>query len=214
MTRSPDWAALLSAASSDVRRLDCVDRYGSVPVTLRETTSQHMFWVALYSMMIHRELGGPKDLDAAVMLHALTHDLCDSVSGEVPRTFKYSSKAFRKAVQRAEEKVVGAVAPCVLNLYREALDFADGAGAEGWYVRLVVKAADFVSVYEYLWRERNKGNREIEPFHARMRRDMERMAAQVGDEKPGRRFQKYVKPLAALYLCMAENKFLQEFRAT
>lgn len=55
MKRVDDWKPLLEAASSDVRRLDYVIRYSSIPVSVPEAVSTHMFWVALYAMMVHRQ---------------------------------------------------------------------------------------------------------------------------------------------------------------
>lgn len=172
----PNWHSLLKDASSDVRRLSAVDRYSSIPVVVKENVGEHLFWVPFYAMLIHRELGGPKEYDAPIMLLGLAHDIPECLTGDVVRVFKYSSQEFRTAVNKAEKAVVESKFPKrVLGLLREAEN--GGLNAYGrWYVDTVVKAADFMSLYEYMWREKNKGNAEIEPFMERMRADLMKMS--------------------------------------
>lgn len=207
----PDWKALLQATSSDIRRLDCVDRFSSIPVSVRESVSQHMYWVAIYAILVHRELGGPKELDAPIMIHAVTHDTPECVTGDVVRVFKYSSDEFYSQVEKAEAHVVSQIDRRVLNIIHEATKFLSEGNGDAWYVKSVVKAADFISLYQYMWRERMRGNREIEQFFSRMQADLRMMAERTAKETPESKYVHYVHPLAALYSEMSEENFSQKF---
>lgn len=208
-----DWKPLLEAASSDIRRLDYVTRYSSIPVTVPENDSTHMYWVSIYSMMIHRRLTGPKELDALIMQHALTHDALECLSGDIVRTFKYSSEEFRSAVNRAERGLASTLPVEVKSLLEEVRDSIQDID-DDWragYVTDVVKGADFMSLYQYMWREKKRGNSEIDPFFGRMIADLKGMAKKLRDKAgPGEGGLTYLRSLASLYESMAEG-FAQRF---
>jgi 5'-deoxynucleotidase YfbR-like HD superfamily hydrolase len=217
MEKVQDWKPLLEAASSDIRRLDYVTRYSSIPVTVPENDSTHMYWVSIYSMMVHRRLNGPKELDAVIMQHALTHDALECLSGDIVRTFKYSSEEFRLAVNRAERGLADTLPKEVKSLMDEVLAaLMPGGTPEQWhsgYVVDVVKAADFMSLYQYMWREKKRGNSEIDPFFGRMTADLKAAAKKLHDRAgPGDGGLTYLRSLAALYESMAEG-FAQRFTA-
>ena len=215
MNKPPDWRRLLLDASSDVRRLSYVDRFSSIPVVVRENVAEHSFWVVLYSMMIHREVGGPAEALPGLLAYAAVHDLPECLTGDVVRTFKYSSPEMKSAVDVAEGALTKRFPPELLGTYSDAV-----AGTEdpryGLYVKEVVKAADFLSLYQYMWRERSKGNREIDQFFARMKNDMRGMSeasfrkseADVGWARAA------LAHLGNLYGCMSDDKFAQEFTTT
>lgn len=215
MEKILDWKPLLEAASSDIRRLDYVTRYSSIPVTVPENDSTHMYWVSIYSMMIHRRLNGPKELDALIMQHALTHDALECLSGDIVRTFKYSSEEFRAAVNRAEQGLASCLPAEVRSLLDEVhlhiTSFGESHHWKGDYVKDVVKAADFMSLYQYMWREKKRGNSEIDPFFGRMIDDLKAMAEKLrSKEGPREGAGFYTKSLASLYGHMAEG-FAQRF---
>lgn len=203
-----NWKPLLEAASSDIRRLDYVTRYSSIPVLVPELVSTHMYWVALYSMMIHRELEGPRELDAIVMLHSITHDALEALSGDLVRTFKYSSEEFRQAVEKAERGLAACLPVEVKSLLTEAHETLGNTDHEwvNWksnYVKDVVKAADFMSLYQYMWREKNRGNVEVEQFYGRMIDDLYEAAHKLKNRAgPGTGGLTYLRFLGDLYLEM------------
>jgi 5'-deoxynucleotidase YfbR-like HD superfamily hydrolase len=210
-----DWKPLLEAASSDIRRLDYVTRYSSIPVTVPENDSTHMYWVSIYSMMVHRRLNGPKELDALIMQHALTHDALECLSGDIVRTFKYSSDEFRAAVNRAEQGLASSLPLEIRSLLNEVhlhiTSFGHTHHWKGDYVKDVVKAADFMSLYQYMWREKKRGNSEIDPFFGRMIEDLTAMAKKLNDAAgPKPREFDHRPSLAILYRSMAEG-FAQRF---
>jgi 5'-deoxynucleotidase YfbR-like HD superfamily hydrolase len=208
---SPDWKSLLIAASSDVRRLDSVTRFSSIPVAVHETVSAHMYWVVLYSLMIHRELKGPGSLDSKILIHAATHDLMESVCGDVVRTFKYSSENLRKSIEKAEEDLLEKIDERVRNVMQESMAFLNGDDDEAWYIRAVVKAADFISLYQYMWREKNRSNKEIDQFFCRMQNDMLEMEKKLEGSFPGEPFRQHAVSLSELYHLMSTDDFFQRF---
>jgi 5'-deoxynucleotidase YfbR-like HD superfamily hydrolase len=207
---NPDWKSLLIAASSDVRRLDCVTRFSSIPVVVFESVSAHMYWVVLYSLMIHRELKGPTSLDSKILIHAATHDLMESVCGDVVRTFKYSSENLRKAIEVAENDLLEKIDEKVRNIMLESATFLDDSD-EAWYVNAVVKAADFISLYQYMWREKNKSNKEIDQFFCRMQNDMLEMEKKMEGSFPREPFRQHAVSLSELYHLMSTDDFFQRF---
>lgn len=165
----PDWDSLLLASTHDVRRLDSVIRFSSIPVTFSESTAAHSFWVALYSLMIWQLLAETRPrmtsrLDE-VLRHAITHDLGESVGGDVVRTLKYSTPEMKHEVDRAEGILVDKLLPFQVRrtvLPRPSED-----------VLAIVKAADFLSLWQFMRREAARKNLEIIPYFTRMIRDIE-----------------------------------------
>jgi 5'-deoxynucleotidase YfbR-like HD superfamily hydrolase len=170
--------------SGDVRRLSHVTRFSSIPVAVSENTAEHSFWVALYAVMIHLELGGRPEDVGAVVLAAVVHDLPECVTGDVVRTLKYSTPELKREVDRAEgflsEKLLG---PKVRGLLAvsELLGKRPGKKADPEHVKNVVKAADFMSLFQYMRREAMRGNLEIVPYFNRMKRDLKKMSGGYGE---------------------------------
>ncbi len=190
-----NWWPAIGEMGGDVRRLSHVFRFSSVPVSVPENTAEHSFWVALYAVMIHAELGGSPDDVGPVLLEALVHDLPECVTGDVLRILKYSTPGMKGEVDRAEailaEKLLG---PRVLSISKLAgatrTRVRKGGAATGGrrYVKDVVKAADFMSLFQYMKREAMRGNQEIAPYFSRMRSDLSKMASGPGAASPLRSF--------------------------
>ena len=168
----PDWGSLLQSSTHDVRRLDSVIRFSSIPVTFSESTATHSFWVTLYSLMIWQSLAerAPQEVPSLeeVLRHAVTHDLGESVAGDVVRTLKYSTPEMKREVDRAEDILVGKLLP---KEVRRTVEFLPGMDALS-----IVKAADFLSLWQFMRREAARKNLEIIPYFYRMIRDLEAKA--------------------------------------
>ncbi len=164
----PDWDLLLHASTHDVRRLDSVIRFSSIPVTFSESTATHSFWVALYSLMIWQSLAesAPQEVPSLeeVLRHAVTHDLGESVGGDVVRTLKYSTPEMKREVDRAEDILVRKLLPGEVK--RTVLLGPDDD------VLAIVKAADFLSLWQFMRREAARNNFEIMPYYERMIKDL------------------------------------------
>jgi 5'-deoxynucleotidase YfbR-like HD superfamily hydrolase len=169
------WTDVLDAASGDVRRLSSVVRYSSIPITVPENVAEHSYWVCLYSALVHQALR-PSDTElvGAILLKATVHDLAECVTGDVVRTFKYSSKTLRKEINRAEDRLARDLPGPVQVLMNGLVPNLAGENYE--YVDFVVKAADFMSLHQYMVREVRRGNREIMRFFLKMEDDLASMA--------------------------------------
>ncbi len=181
MTTSKDWLEVLESASGDVRRLSYADRFTTIPVNIRENVAEHSYWVAFYAVLIHRHIFPGEScapLLGAISLYALVHDLPECITGDVVRTFKYSSEALKNAIDDAEDLMVEKLPGSVQELFPL---WKTLAGDKVSYVKAVVKAADFLSLFQYLNRERLRGNEEILPFLERMRDDLHMMGKAVAN---------------------------------
>jgi 5'-deoxynucleotidase len=202
-----DWIGLISDVATDVRRLDYVTRYSSIPVTTPETVATHSYWVSVYSLLIHRQLmsGSVFPLDAlehAILVKALFHDAAECVTGDLVRTFKYSSVNLRKEADLAEESLAKRLPERVQRAFDPVGKLNDHDRA---YVKDVVKAADFLSLMLYMNRERMRGNRDVEPFEARMVKDLTSTADGLGSGIGSGPVPPYLVELSNLYRCMVSQ---------
>lgn len=182
------WASVLGASSGDIRRLASVWRYSSVPITIPENVADHSFWVSVYAVMIHQELlrqsssvvrrqYGKQSVLLAVLLRAVTHDLGEAVTGDIVRPFKYSSDSLKQAVDQAEESMVEKLFPQAVKEVFELTEEAMANTGVGTYANAVVKAADFMSLYQFMRREVLRGNCEVKGFVEIMVDDFHRACA-------------------------------------
>lgn len=196
-----NWNEVLDAASGDVRRLSYVTRFSSIPVTIPENVSDHSFYVTLYSVLIHNHLDEDnvwhKSLLAPIMLHAVTHDISESVTGDLVRTFKYSSPEFKNAVNMAEQNMLSCFPLKISELYNM---WEHAAGDRKRYVKAVVKAADFMSLHQYMVREVARGNQEIGPFFERMISDLRQEGYNIKSDPDSK-----IASLSGLYMMMSNT---------
>ena len=151
-----DWKGLLTGAT---QRLADETRYGNVPKIRRETVAEHSYFVTLYAFAIADSLPVKLDYKELGWL-CLTHDAEESVSGDLPRTFKYSDPTLTAALREA-----------ALIAFRQWLDTWSTENEQRKYLfRLnepapresllhrVVKVADFMSCVSYVYGEWQLGN--------------------------------------------------------
>jgi len=183
---------MLSAACGDVRRLSAVVRYSSIPISVPENVAEHSYWVSFYAMLIHSVMR-PDDhkIIGALALRALIHDLAECVTGDVVRTFKYSSVELKKAIDEAEEKIIRDFPPPIQWAYKTLPSLEVGNTR---YVSSVVKAADFMSLHQYMMREWLRGNLQIRKYYLRMEDDLKMMETKLAEDED-----EEVKQLAGLY---------------
>ncbi len=196
------WSEFLNVIRADIRRLDSVIRYNSIPVIQQESVATHSFWVTLYSVLIHKEIyegDRSSQIEADVMKHALFHDIGECLTGDVVRTFKYSSKEFKNAVDLAEFNMIEKFMPKMIKMSLDEIHDRSNH-PDGGYIKSVVKAADFVSLYMFMNREWIRGNKEISPFLERMVKDLRSMAIK-SYESP----ELYDNKLSSLYFAMSEE---------
>lgn len=134
------------------RTLAHVPRWSILRINRRQSVAEHSFYVALYSAEIAKFIGwtGPYD---QLMLHALTHDLDEIVTGDINSPTK---KAMSKEARLDFEYWVG----------KKMCERSDPSGAwalsdPGEQVRAIVKLADIVEGLLYLGDERSQGNTNV-----------------------------------------------------
>jgi 5'-deoxynucleotidase YfbR-like HD superfamily hydrolase len=201
----PDWSSLLNTIRGDVRRLDSTIRYNSIPVYQQESVATHSFWVSFYSLLVHKQLHPEQNsmLESSVLKHALLHDIGECLTGDVVRTFKYSSQKFKEAVDLAEYNMVERYMPIQIKQVLNEIEM-DSTSSIGSYIKCVVKVADFISLYMFMNREWIRGNREILPFIDRMQKDLRLMG-----EKTRASDEWFDKAVSSLYFSMADETFLE-----
>lgn len=200
------WSQLISA-SKEIQRADYVWRYGTIPVITPENLSTHSYAVTAYSAMIHRSLNQNDPLTlSACLMYAIVHDMVETKSGDIVRTFKYRSQDLKEAIDEAEKEVIKEFDPKVVDLFETSNLLADQCGKPE-LVKFIVKAADFMSLHSYMTRELCRGNYEILPFYGRMVSDLRGMSVKYRGlelETGGLPF----KP-GDLYSALAEDAFSQ-----
>lgn len=188
------WTSLLHATSGDIRRASSTWRYSSIPVCQYENLMEHTGYVAAFGAMIAQQLYGiHAPVIGAVLMKAVTHDLDECVTGDVVRTFKYSDQALKKEIDRAGAALVSQMEPETQDLFSAADEMIRLSGDPDG-VKAIVKAADFVSLFQYMRREAALHNFEIIPYFARMVVDLQSMASAAGRGE-----------LAGLYSAMASE---------
>ncbi len=180
----------------DVRRLSYVDRYTSIPVSFKENVAEHSYWVSFYSALLYNEImreEGNKGLVSLenILLYAIVHDLPECITGDVVRTFKYSSPELKEQIDLAEDRIIEKFPKEVQNLLKVK-------GNLNLIEKEIVKLADFISIYVYFNREKHRGNRELSPFINRFSSDMDSQFNRITryDDK---QFNKLIGNLIASY---------------
>lgn len=152
---------LFGALTGRVRRMSHVYRYSSYPVMRRESVAEHSWWVTFIAYVIGIDLlerGRIIELDVLCQ-RAIMHDLSEALSGDIIRSYKYSSEALLRELKHAD----------VRNMDQLALDeFGDVVGDAilgGWHhakapdlVGDIVRFADMIAVFLYCRGERLAGN--------------------------------------------------------
>ena len=176
-----EWDGVVEACSGDVRRLADVWRFGSIPILIRENTSDHSYYVSLYSVLVHRVVR-PDDtnLIGSILLHAVLHDLMESKLSDVIQPLKYTTPELKAEIDRAELIHLETFEPEIKELFKLENELM---GEQADYVKKIVKAADFMSLYQYMIREWNSGNRRIRPFYLKMINDLSQAGIKIGESE-------------------------------
>lgn len=157
-------------------RLRYVPRYSTCRVNHRETVAEHSFYVCLYAALIGqwlqtnpqcigRNLGEPQWLQhrlnwELLMVRASIHDLEESMSGDMPRHFKYATTALLEAHEAAalagfDLMISKLVSPQWASRLRHNWMLAKDSRLEG----KVIAFADYLSVLAFIAQEYESGNR-------------------------------------------------------
>jgi 5'-deoxynucleotidase YfbR-like HD superfamily hydrolase len=150
--------------NGDIVRLRYVYRYSTSRVSHPETVAEHMYFVALYSLMISKWVQTNttlRPLINEVLSKAILHDMEEARSGDFPRPFKHSSKRLRTmldaASREAIEQIIGKLMPVSgkeEHVDNNRLFVEDWANAKNDSLEgRIVEFADFLSVLSFMIEE-------------------------------------------------------------
>lgn len=174
--------------TGDLNRLRFMGRFSTAHVHHRENVAEHSYYVALYGYMIclHlyttgylREDEYGRAFANDVMAKALLHDCEESITGDMPRMFKYRHSGVRALLMQASRQEVRGIAKKlfpwetesglgpkrvhagiwegVANLWESSKDRETGA---------VVAFADFLSVLSHMTLEIETANWTMREHYA------------------------------------------------
>lgn len=182
--------SLFEQLTGPVRRLHNVERYSSMPILKEENVAEHQWQVAFISLVIYwdqkvafeeaesaaevSELGLVfAQLQPEVFLpRAICHDISESMSGDIIRSFKYSTKPVAEAMKDADDKNTwrlskefGKAGELLYGAWRDAKSIHDDPNCE------LVAFADVVAVVTKCAEEWHLGNRHMDAICKRAYED-------------------------------------------
>lgn len=148
----------------DIARLRYIRRFSTCRTVGTETVAEHTAYVVLYCLFISEWCGSQpegKFIDVSKLLRrAALHDIEESRSGDFPRSFKYSTKELKEAVDKAAaleaEKVLEGITddPETVADFLEEWRSAKDDTVEG----CILEFADFLSALAFVVEEKKVGN--------------------------------------------------------
>lgn len=153
------------ALNGTLRRMHHVRRYSSVPAIHPENVAEHSWQVAMLCYLIGRDLEvrGITVIWGDLLQKAILHDVSETMSGDIIRSYKHGSHEIRKATQDADYENMVKVT--------EKLGFEDVAGGmlDQWLTSKnsmlegqIVALADLLCVVSYCAAEKRLGNDEVD----------------------------------------------------
>ena len=147
-----------------LERLRYVNRYSTNRVTHLENVAEHSFYCAFYAFSIATWVVKYKphlELDMELVLtRALLHDVEEAATGDVPRSFKYSTLVLQDIMRTASsigcQQILSPLweDASITHLWKEHWNNAKDNTIEG----KVLEFADFLSALAYIWQELDTGN--------------------------------------------------------
>lgn len=137
------------------RTLACVPRWPILRVNRRQSVAEHSFYVALYAAEIAHAIYWDGSFEQ-LMLHSLTHDLDEIVTGDINSPTKRAMDPGMRAQLAAwtDKKMRERAQP----------DSAWAIADPGEQAKIIVKLADMVEGILYLADERSSGNGNTKPL--------------------------------------------------
>jgi 5'-deoxynucleotidase YfbR-like HD superfamily hydrolase len=150
-----------------IRGMSHIRRYSSFPVIRPENVAEHSFYAAYTALQIGRDCksrGFYVDL-GRLSIRALSHDIEESMTGDVLRLFKYSSTNLKHEMDEATKPLMTDFATqlfigddaSIENFYDDWANAKDPATLEGQIVKLV----DYLCCQAYIVEEYHSGNRAL-----------------------------------------------------
>lgn len=150
-------------------RLRYVYRWSTFRNAHPESVAEHCYYVALYSLFICEWLRSSElalSTCYSAIAKALCHDLEETLTGDMPRTFKHSSADLSKELARVSGTAMDQV------VYNLDLDKQSQDRLTAWWrdcksndvAGSIVAFADYLSVLSYLLQEKLDSNHSVK-FH-------------------------------------------------
>lgn len=157
-----------AAINGTLRRMHHVRRYSSVPAIHPENVAEHSWQVAMLSYLIANDLnvrvGAPNINLGRLLSRALVHDISESMSGDIIRSFKHGSPEMTLACNDQDwVNVLKLCSELNTNLHMDFQEAKDET-LEGQIVAL----ADLFCVVSYCAAEKRLGNAEVDFIAQRM----------------------------------------------
>lgn len=145
----------------ELRTASVVPRWSIIWTLTRDTLSNHSFFTTIYANQIARVIGwhGPRDM---LMFRAITHDLDETITGDVVAPVKKEIID----TERAQTYILGQMQermPTIIDQMTEYM-YNGGKGDARWQqCGKIVKAADRLDALLFLTVEQRMGNGVVAP---------------------------------------------------
>ncbi len=155
--------------SYSIARSSAIRRYNTAKVIIDQNDLEHMGSVTLITMLFSdylNKIGIKNDAEKAMRI-AITHDLDEAVSGDVPHDAKYllgkDSKKLRDALAQLSEGTIKTMYSMIEHPDMKAryLDLFKEQKARQTIESKIVKLADYIDVIIYCENEMRMGNKDL-----------------------------------------------------
>ena len=99
------------------RKLSSISRYSQIKLLVPESVLEHTSFVTIFSIVFGMDvdkhlkaIGRPGINMNQLLVKAAVHDMEEVISGDIPRTTKYSNSSIRKEIARVEREGIDTVA--------------------------------------------------------------------------------------------------------
>lgn len=137
------------------RRLSYVQRWGIVPKLRPQSVAEHSYYVALYTMKICDILGLDHAVRFAALQYALTHDMAEAFTGDIPTPLKKRISNFTQAEVDIKEWMKVEV-----------------TNSNDHIIKPIVKIADILDAVVWLTEEKSMGNIRLDKLRSQMNKTL------------------------------------------
>lgn len=152
-----------------IARSSAIRRYNTTKVIIDQNDLEHMGSVTMITMLFSdylNKMGIRNDTERAMRI-AITHDLDEAVSGDVPHDAKYKlgkdSEKLRSALEQLSESTVKTMYSMIKDSGMRAryVDLFKEQKARQTIESRIVKLADYTDVIIYCEKEMRMGNKDL-----------------------------------------------------
>lgn len=149
----------------NMRKLSNVKRWGTIQTLQHQSVAEHSYNVTAYVAGICKAMGTPSSHMGPILVWALSHDLEEAITNDIPTPAK---KRLKGSIDFFQMKAVGED-----NFWPIDTDEMDETDFQ------IVKLADLLDAAVFLQRETQLGNNMMEDLRNRYATEVYNMAAKV-----------------------------------